>query len=160
MLLILFSQLFSWAVQDRIIPLNNLTSTLDLHQDCLRFLRDYLSLLDLHPFGHHLLVQYCKVAPLAPRPLLHFFSRRSPYFCSRRSMGKLILLSWESSRLRPGNLISCYCSIRWLIPKLSLIELRVLPIAPPPRLIIAFICRALRFLFTPPLVTKKVLIYW
>ena len=54
MLLILFLQSFSWAVQDGIIPLNNHTSTLDPHQDRLCSLWNHLDLLDLHLFGHHL----------------------------------------------------------------------------------------------------------
>ena len=49
MLLVLFLQTFSLAVQDVIILLNNYVFTLGLHQDCLRSLQDYLNLVVFYP---------------------------------------------------------------------------------------------------------------
>ena len=48
MLLVLILQLFSWAVLDQIIFLNNHVSISDIHQNCLRTLWDYQNHLDLH----------------------------------------------------------------------------------------------------------------
>ena len=60
--------------------------------------------------------------------------------------------------LRPVGHLSRHSSTRWLPPRLSLIELRVPPITPTPKLVVAFICRALRFLSTPPPLARKALI--
>ena len=58
---------------------------------------DHLDLLDLHLFGHYLLVQCCKVTQLAFQPLFYFCSKRSSYFYSKRLMGKLMLTFQKSS---------------------------------------------------------------
>ena len=169
MLSILFLQSFSWAVQDGIIPLNNHASTLDFYQDHLHTLRDHLDKpLDLFPLrslpaSTTLQSSFAGVTAVIPLQgdLLYYRNHsttRKLRASNRESMNKLMLTSQESGRLHSGNLISCHCSTRWLLPRLSLIELRISPIALSPRLAVAFICRALRFVSTPPPLARKALI--
>ena len=54
---------------------------------------------------------------------------------------------------------SRHCFVQWLTLRLSLIELKVLLIALLPKLIVAFICRASRFLSPLPPLARKTLIY-
>ena len=169
MFLILFLRSFSWAVQDGIIPLNDHASTSDLHQDHLRTSRDHLDkpldLLPLRSLPASTMLQgssagVTAVTPLQGNPLYYRDHsttgglRRS----NRRSMDKLMLTSQKSGWLCPDNPISCHYSAWWLPPRLLLIELRVPLIALPLKLVVAFICKALKFLSIPPPLARKVLI--
>ena len=84
---------------------------------------------------------------------------------SRHYQWKVKWISWcwrlkSQALLRWVGHPSCHYSTRWLPPKLS-IELKVPSITPPPRLIVVFICRALRFFSTqPPLARKTLICKW
>ena len=148
---------------------NDHASTSDLYQDHLHTLRDHLDksldLLLLRLLFASTMLQgsfaaIIAVTPLQKDPLYYWdYSTTGELRCSnRRLIDRLMLTSQKSGRLRPGNPISRYCSARWLLLKLLLMELRVIPIISLPRLAVAFIYRALRFLSTLPPLARKVLI--
>ena len=141
----------------------------DPHQDYLHTLRDHLDkpldLLSLRSLSASTMLQDSSAGVTAVNSLHGdplYYRDHSTSGGLRRSNGgsmdKLILMTWDSGRLHPANLISRHCSTWWLQPRFLLIELRVPPIALPPRLVVAFIYRASRFLSTPPLLAKKALI--
>ena len=149
--------------------MNNHASTSDLYQDHLRTLRDHLNnrldLLSLRSLLASTMMQKSSAGVTAVTPLQGDLLYYQDHFNNGRlcrsnkgSIEKLILTSQESGQLRQGKPISCYYFARWLSSRLSLMELRIPLIAPPLRLAVAFICRALRFLSTPTPLARKALI--
>ena len=154
MLWVSFSQSFSWAVQNVIIFCGD------------KWPRIYIGpspKLLAHTAGSSKLFR--------PLSILLYFSKGSTSLLRSVPLEDHAIVSKGSNRwswwwrpesqtlLRPIGHPSYHCSARWLPSRFSLIELRVCPIALPPRLAVAFICKASRFFSTLPPLARKALIY-